>query len=464
MIEPILPQIDHIVYVMFENRSLDNVLGWLYDGENDAPEYDGLREGRFSLPYRGVSYPIRKGVGSGATTVPDIDPHEAYTYVLNQLFGDGDEDVYELPAAGTPAQMQGFLRDFSAWWEREYRWLEITDTYTANELAVLYGLARGFAVSDRWHASVATETNPNRAYALCGTSLGRLANSWDPYEQYDTPTVWNALASHAGRMGIYYHESWLTTGQCYTQYTFPRIDGVARQQLEIVQIDDTNAGFWTRARTGELPAFSYIEPKWGGGVTWETSRQGNDYHPPTDVQPGEKLLHDVYTALRRGPKWNKTLLIVTFDEHGGTFDHRGPPWGATNPGDVLSKNQPAFSLFGVRVPALLVSPYVPPRTVFRAAGSTPYDHTSIIATLLKWKGVDPTRAGLGNRVAAAPTFESVLSSTIVNPGVDLADPGDGKPPSEADRLLAGFPAAHALEIVRKAKNLEQLRTLAQAHR
>lgn len=472
----ILPQIEHVVHLMLENRSLDNLLGWLYANAQPGrivppggPGYDGVaRIPPRTLPYNGTTYPILRGVGGDGTTVPNLDPNEEYRYVLNQLFGDGNTSVYSPPPDGTPAGMQGFLQDFEAWWESTGQWLQITETYTEKEIPVIYGLARQYAVSDRWFCSMPTQTNPNRAFSLCGTSLGRLTNLHeDAVEQFDTPTIWNALYAKRVSMGLFFHETW-ESGQCYTQYTFPQMNKVDPAALRIVQIADANEGFWVRAHLGTLPAFSYIEPKWGYGESYETCVQGNDYHPPTDVTCGEKLLYDVYTALSANKaRWPKTLLIVTFDEHGGTYDHYAPPWGATNPGDPGSLKSPFnFHLFGVRVPTLLVSPYITPGTVFRSPTNVPYDHTSVLATLLRWKGIDPRVKGpnyLYDRTAVAPTFEGVLGPTPVNPGIDLPDPG-GCTLTEADRILEGVSAADKRRIVLKARSLDEVREMAAALR
>lgn len=480
-----LPQIEKVVHLMFENRSLDNVLGWLYEGVQpknmvppypEGPQYDGLKVGKYSLPLKPhtwspvTDYPIKKGVGDDGTTVPNLDPNEGYPNVLNQMFGNATNYVSTEPPVGTASAMQGFLQDFDADDDTWDETLQITETYTSAELPILYGLAKQYAVCDRWYASMPTQTNPNRAFSVLGTSLGRLVNGGfehDAIEQFLNETIWNALGERGVSMGLYYHEIW-HKNQCFTQYTFPnmnRVNTSGPALLEIAQINDPTRGFYARARAGTLPAFTYLEPKWGYGVSYNTSVQGNDYHPPTDVTPGEKLLYDVYTALRSNSKqWAKTLLIVTFDEHGGTYDHHSPPWGATNPGDYGSVTSPFdFQLFGVRIPTLLISPYIPPSTVFRAPFSTPpYDHTSVLATLLKWKGIDPSASGLWNRVAVAPTFEKVLRSTIVNPGADLAEPDcpEALFMREPDLILDGIPAAAKRYIALRSKTLEQMRALA----
>jgi phospholipase C len=476
---PVLPQIDTIVYLMFENRSLDNLLGWLYEGEMprnmvppypEGPRYDGLRQNAFYLPLKPhwwdpvKYYPIQKGVGSDGTTVPNLDPNEAYENVLNQLFGDANNAVYSEPPGGTVAAMQGFLQDFDADDDTWDETLQITETYTPSVLPILNGLARQYAVSDRWYCSMPTQTNPNRAFSLCGTSLGRLVNAGPDHigiEQFQTPTIWNELGSVGTSMGVYYHETWWD-GKCYTEYTFPYIDDVDPNLLEIVQIDDSSNGFYARAKAGTLPAFSYIEPKWGGGISYNTCKQGNDYHPPTDVCPGEQLLYDVYNALiSNQDAWNRTLLIVTFDEHGGTYDHHSPVWGATNPGDPGSLSSPFdFHLYGVRVPTLLISPFVQPGTVFRQLWNSqfPYDHTSILATLLKWKGLDPFYSNLWNRVAVAPSFESVIGTKLVNSGIKLSPPSCSPGlNTAANQILEGLPAAVALYIAKNSKTLEGMK-------
>lgn len=343
---PILPQIKTIVHLMFENRSLDNLLGWLYENEMprnmvppypEGPRYDGLRQNAYSLPLKPhwwspvTYYPVKKGVGKDGTTTPNLDPNEGYPNVINQMFGDAENTVNAAPPDGTTPAMQGFLQDFDSDFDTWDETLQITETYTPNDCPVLNTLARQFAVSDRWYCSMPTQTNPNRAFSVCGTSLGRLVNADLAIEQFQTQTIWNVLAQKNVSMGIYYHEVWHDK-QCFTQYTFPYMNKVDSNLLKIVQIDDPQNGFYARARAGTLPAFTYIEPKWGYGISYETSVQGNDYHPPTDITPGEQLLARVYKFLRsNAAAWQHTLLIITFDEHGGTYDHHPPVWGQSIP-------------------------------------------------------------------------------------------------------------------------------------
>ncbi|MBJ7310916.1 alkaline phosphatase family protein [Rugamonas sp. CCM 8940] len=429
-------KIDYVVMVMLENRSLDNVLGWLYQkdrparfvGADTRPRYDGLQTGKYSNTYGGKTIPASMGT-AGKTghdiapqpmRVPGFDPGEAYAHVNQQLFGSPSQPTNSNQPAGTPAGMAGFAYDYDASYENWSQLDQIMEAYSPAQLPILNGLAKAYGVSDAWYASVPTQTNPNRAFSLCGTSLGRVDNSWDAVEQYHTRTIWNALPPGTS-WGIYYHDIW-NAGQCYTQYTFPRCsEALADGEIEAI---DT---FYAKAKAGKLPRFSYLEPKWGYGLGYEDGggfycgkvfgktlgAQGNDYHPPTWVGPGEAFVQRIYAALTDNPAaWRRTLLIITFDEHGGTYDHVDPGWGAIPPDQHLGPDGFAFNRYGVRVPTLLVSPWIPAGTVFRSPSpDVKFDHTSTLASVLQWCGVAPDQAGLGARVAAAPNFEAALADT-----------------------------------------------------
>jgi phospholipase C len=155
--------------------------------------------------------------------------------------------------------------------------------------------------------------------------------------------------------------------------------------------------FTTAARGGHLPAYTFLEPSWG--------TKGNSQHPNYDVALGEQFIHDVYYAVRNGSGWNQTLLVITYDEHGGCYDHVPPPTGAVAPDAAVGEFGFDFKRFGVRVPTLLISPLIAPGTVFRPGGPTPCDHTSILKTLEQRWGLPPLTA----RDAAAPDVGAVLS-------------------------------------------------------
>jgi phospholipase C len=481
-----LPQIKKVVLLMLENRSLDNLLGWLYDtAKGDQPKnvypagssarYDGLQEKKFSNPawtWEGIhgwkvkQYPVVKcpgNLGGDQDRVPAYDPYEPFREnkdwngVMNQIFGDQDR-IKGLPATGTPPRMTGFLQDYYAWYQTGWQGLDILWTYTPQQLRVINQLARQYSVSDAWFCSVPSQTNPNRAFSLCGTSLGRESNlRLNAVEQFKVPTIFNGLSDAGTSCGLFFTDIWKDS-KSYTEYTFPSI---SKANVEIGKMDR----FFALAKK-ELPAFTYLEPKWGYGKG-EFFVQGTDYHPPSHVAPGEQFLSDVYQALRASKHWNETLFIVTFDEHGGTYDHVKPKWGAINPDGMKGKDGFDFNLFGARVPALLISPYIPPSTVFRAPKGSkyPFDHTSLIKTLLLWGGVDlKSVPHFGNRMLAAPTFEGVLSSKIVNKSTFKARPavppkpspgpaGAGKP---LNALFEGIPFAATRAIIDRSPTIPDL--------
>jgi phospholipase C len=234
----------------------------------------------------------------------------------------------------------------------------------------------------------------------------------------------------------------------YTWRLFPQIQQIPGAANHFQRLDD----FHRRARSGALPAFSYIEPLWtishattGNSIGKRLiSTLGNDYHPPSSLIIGEEFVKDVYTSLiSNTDAWNKTLLLITFDEFVGTWDHVTGPWlekGAvappTGPGGYAPKGAEAdfeFTRLGGRVATLVVSPYVQKGTIFRAmpegrqkpgehpTARMPFDHTSLIATTMKWIGRDADTADKFHaRAASVPTFDVALALTT--PRTDQADP------------------------------------------
>jgi phospholipase C len=309
----------------------------------------------------------------------------------------------------------------------------IMGMYSPETLPVLCGLAKGFAVCDRWFASVPTQTFPNRAFAVAGTSLGYTNNSAHGLPAFNTPSVFGKLAD---------------AGQTWTIYGYSRLPLTANDFPDTVdpgrgcKVESGFDKFQSDVASGQLAAFSYIEPEWATyprrsgppGTTHADNDHNfqveNDQHPVSNLAVGEKLIYDVYTALRSNQGvWEKSLLIITYDEHGGNYDHVPPETGATAPDDIIGASGFDFTRFGVRVPAVIVSPLIPAGTIFRApAGSPPYDHTSIIATLRARFNLGP----LGKRDAIAPHLGPVL--TLSEPRRD--DPLAGvTSPTAADPVL-----------------------------
>ncbi|WP_192509475.1 alkaline phosphatase family protein [Pseudoalteromonas aurantia] len=450
--------IKHVVYLMLENRSFDNVLGWLYDDNHppkvtipaqEKPTYDGLKPTYFNLDQQGNKHYVIKGTNNNMH-VPSCDPHEEYSHVNKQLFGHQKN-----PNKLTQATMSGFYQDFSYFSNpaEEFSGVvtdEIMMSYTPKELPVLNGLAKNFAVSDRYFSSVPTQTNCNRAFAACGNSLGlnngkleawvnnrntSLLGAGHPEgQQFNQKTFWNVLSEHGKNTPadwIIYNSSGSKVkdllgveGYSYTRDLM--------EQLQDKSFDphfSTMDSFFKKAADGQLPSVSFLEPEWGGGFSQLLEGQGNDYHPPTNLAPGEAFVKQIYDALTANPQaWEKTLFIINFDEHGGTYDHVPPPWNAAPPWQDDDTTQPElyehdfkFDRFGVRVPLILVSPWVPESCVFRSASEVPFDHTSVIATILKMMGIPKSQWGLGSRTANAPTFEHVFSSNALRKDIPTID-------------------------------------------
>jgi phospholipase C len=418
-IAPVMPQIETVVMLMLENRSFDNVLGWLHKEGKPALAFPpGSPLQIDGIPDTAVNHvgdkSYRPAMGTGSNRSPHFDPGEEMKHVQVQLYADGNGNMPPGYFWAQEPTMSGFAYDYDASYTNTG---EIMGAYSAAQLPAMYGLARNYAVSDRWFCSVPTQTYPNRAFSVCGTSLGVEVNSeiigYTTYQ--DTRTIFTLLNEVGVEWGIYSGGllaagTLSTTFNSATAYAFS--NGIAQHTGRIYP----SAAFGEALRAGTLPKFSYLEPLWGGGAGYIGSDgflgvQGNDYHPPAWVGPAEYHLNALYNALTASPQWKNMLFIITFDEHGGTWDHVPPPT-TVPPDQHIGSSGFKFDRLGVRVPCILVSPFIPPGgMVFRSpdAGKD-FDHTSFIATLLKWVGIDPASADMGARVASAPTFEGVFSA------------------------------------------------------
>jgi phospholipase C len=413
-----LSSVQHIVQLMLENRSFDHMLGFLYPnktGPNVQP-FEGLHGTENNNDANGNPVTVFQidPTAASAYFMPGADPGEGYANTNSQLFGTGDPPT---PAIATNG---GFVTNYAAaiaYDQRIHRKVvpgtvasDIMGVFTPTGLPVLSGLAAGFAVCDQWYSSVPTETFPNRAFACAATSQGHMNDSTS---SYTVQSIFGLMTAHAVSWKIYgYNAEPLTRGN------YP----------DTMQAPDTCFGkfadFQADAAAGNLPAYSFLEPSWGS--------TGNSQHPNYDVALGEALIQQVYQALRSSPGWNQTLLIITYDEHGGCYDHVAPPGEAVPPDTSVGEWGFDFTRFGVRVPAVLVSPLIPAGTIYRVpAGSTPIDHTSVLKTIeLRW-GLPALTA----RDAAAPDLGGVL--TLTTPRTDDPLAGVTAPTSTGASPAAG---------------------------
>jgi phospholipase C len=346
--------------------------------------------------------------------MPGADPGEGYVATNNQLFGSADAPS---PAVATNL---GFISNFASTLtgvDADRTNVpgtvasDIMGMFTPEMLPVLSALARGFAVCDHWYASVPTETFPNRAFVSAATSQGRMD---DAVSKFTCPSIFGRLTAKGLDWSIFGYEN-----APLTRLNFP--DTVDAPETHF----GTFADFEAAAKQGTLAPYTFLEPSWGSS--------GNSQHPNYDVALGEQLIHDVYYAARNAPTWDSTLLIVLYDEHGGCYDHVAPPGGATPPDASAGEFGFDFTRFGVRVPAVLVSPLIEAGTVFHPVGTVPLDHTSILKTVEnRWQ-----LAPLSARDAAAPDLGDVLTLTeartddplagVVVPTFPGSNPASGSP-------------------------------------
>jgi len=354
--------IDHVVVVMMENRSFDHLLGWL-------PQADGRQAG--------LTYTDRNGVAH--QTFPLAPDFQGCTYA------DPDHS-YD----GARVEWNNGAND---------GWLQVNDLwsigyYGQQDLPFLGRLAPAFTTCDRFFASFLGPTFPNRFYSLSAVT-DRTSNV---ESRVDLPTIFDRFAAKKIPAAYYYGNfAFLLLYQRYTA------------------ISHHYSTFFTQCKTGRLPAFSYIDPNYTFHDSGPPSgSEGNDDHPHADIRAGEYFMSQIYNAVVKSPAWPRTLLIFTFDEWGGFFDHVPPPAAP----DVV----PEYEQRGFRIPAVLVSPFA--RRAHVAHGV--YDHTSILK-LLEWRW---NLAPLSVRDAAAANLAGAL---------DFSHRNLHAPRITAPKLVAGAP-------------------------
>ncbi len=460
-------QIKHIMVLMLENRSLDNMLGWLYDPTNAPPfngpptsgRFDGLAGKNLTNPnVQGPDVPVGKGTDP---TAPDPDPGEPYENIYAQVYGQKNVlPLGQVPSSpATASNMLGFLYNYTlqcAGTQTDPK--VIMNCFTAQTVPVLWSLAANYAVCDHWFASIPTQTLCNRSYLHAGTSSGYVNNGGGDGILFvnDAPTIFNVMSSTQRHWKIYCG-SWIITSLALL--TQKQLWNQALSD-HFAHIDD----FCKAAKTpGGLPEYSFIEPIYLDSLTWGRE---NDMHPqsqplnfdgPSNVEEGEKLLYTVYEAVRNSPDWDSTLLLILFDEHGGCYDHVPPPTSANcnfaiSPDDiVIPQTQTGgsgfkFDRLGVRVPAIVVSPYTAAGTVL----NTVYDHTSALSTIVNCLKL-PT-GKLGKRQEVAPDLSEALN--LNKPRTDR--PTIPAPPGWDPSLAAKLATAPQRMVHARSKPLNDL--------
>jgi phospholipase C len=383
-------KVENIVVLVLENRSFDHMLGFL-------PGVNGLKgdEGNHTDPASPGSPFIQVSRDAQYVGDLDIDPSHEVTNVNEQLFGSKAG-----PQPGG-AHNIGFVSNYARQQDKNGNFANgpnIMKCFDLAKIPVLTKLAKEFAVCDRWHSSVPGQTWPNRFFLHCATSDGFVDNK---PRHYGMRTIYENIAGVGFKWAIYFHD-------------FP-------QSLALANLTDSALAanfrffpeFFRDLKNGTLPNYSFLEPRYFSFLSW----QANDQHPPHDVQLGEHLIADVYEQLSQSSYWNKSLLVILYDEHGGIYDHELPP-PAVNPDGKVSIDPPfAFDRLGLRVPAVLVSPLIAKSTV----DSTLYDHTSLLATVRELFNLPDA---LTERDRRANTFTALLDNAVRTDKPAVTRPGD----------------------------------------
>jgi phospholipase C len=412
--------IKHVVVLMLENRSFDSMLGMLYQSSDAFDGLTGIEQNTWH-PKDGSpsqTFPVWKSpvMTTAAACIPTPDPGELFTDIHMQIRGLEDPNTFN-PGPTMGGFVDNYMRQPPSS-DGPYDPAAVMHYFTPEEIPVLSRLAREFGVSDRWHAPAPCQTWPNRFFAHTATANGYVNNSPARFP-YMMETVFNRLEEDAKvPWRVYFHD-------IPQSITLTRLWGEVATNFRYFDED-----FIRDAASGSLPAYSFIEPRYFANPV--AKLMPNDQHPPHNVSYGESLIASVYNAVRSGPGWRNTLFIITYDEHGGCYDHVVPPV-STSPGGPKPDGFD-FGYYGVRVPAVIVSPWVPKGSVIRPPGLTPFDHTSIIATLAKLFPFAPLTA----RDAAAPDLLTALTGDGTNDGPAVITAADATP---TDAELASAAAA-----------------------
>jgi phospholipase C len=370
-----LDGLKHFVVLMMENRSFDHMLGGLSlvmeNGQKKYPGINGLTGNESNPDTNGNMVKVQPNAKFQSQLDPDPDHH--FPGVDLQIFGGAP------PGPGRVANMQGFVKDYFTQTKDVNRSHNIMYYFTPDKLPVLTTLATQFAVFNGWFSSIPGPTICNRAFAHYGTSFGQVG--MDIFYILDPILSAYERMVQAGRSAkIYYYDQQSSTMEIVNLLkNQPQIFGGYNQ-------------FITDCKNNMLPEYSFIEPCYndhpgpGGGEIL-----ASDQHPDHNVQEGERFIASVYNAIRANPAvWESTVLLIVYDEHGGIYDHVPPP--ACSPDGYSAKATDTgtgapfnFDTLGVRVPAVLVSPYIAKGTIVPGSEDPVhgriFEHASIPATV-----------------------------------------------------------------------------------
>jgi phospholipase C len=406
--------IEHVFVLMLENRSFDHMLGYSgitgTDAETGLPtSIRGLGGHEFN-DYGAARIAVREGA---PFQMPHDPPHE-FEDVVEQLCGAG----VRYPRGGVypPRFNSGFAASYAAKYRADPQ--DVMRCYSPRQLPVLHALAREFVVCDNWFSPAPGPTWPNRMFVHAATS-GGLDHSpsaleiaqWEAVAgfRFENGTIFDRLQHHGVRRRLYGGDD------------FPIV--AALQGIGLGDVRHYSVFAADVAQADYVDQYVFIEPSYD---IFHQYQAGTSQHPLGDVTRGEALIKQTYEAIRNSPAWNSSLLIITWDEHGGFYDHVAPP-AAVPPGDIgldSHHNQHGFTFaqYGPRVPAVIVSPRIPRNRIDHRL----YDHASIPATLAMLFDFNPLTA----RDANANHLDALIQAGFLRTDAPerLPDPADSSLP------------------------------------
>jgi len=386
-----LDHLKHIVVLMMENRSFDHMLGALKARD---PRIDGLTGNETNPDTQGEPAKVQPLAEFQSQLDPDPDHH--FPAVDLQIFNDDNSNP-------RLASMQGFVKSYFNQ-QRDVRHShKIMYYFPPEKLPVLTTLATEFAVFNRWFASIPGPTVCNRAFAHYGTSFGQVSMDIfyikEPYKSVYERLI-GANPPHTAK--IYYYDQSSSTIE---------IVNLLQHQPQLFATYDQ---FLDDCKKGILPDYSFVEPNYTDHTTGSGEELASDQHPDHNVQAGEVFTASVYNAIKQNDDlWQSTALLIAYDEHGGIYDHVVPPacmpdGFVASPNDTLTGREFRFDRLGVRVPAVLVSPWIPKGTV---VDGRVFEHASIPNTATKFFLGD--YAPRSPREANSETFLDLLSLNVM---------------------------------------------------
>ncbi len=376
-----LANIDHIVVLTQENRSFDHMLGYLslpYEkGGMSRTDVDGLKGGEFNMLNGRKCEVFRFAPGD---TIFSPGPSNSVESVALSINGEKLTD----PIMGS--FVLAHANDFGPATAPR-----VMGYHTADNVPTFDALARDFAICQRWFSPHPGSTFPNRFYELTGRPSIDPWGAWD-YDDSLLPVFTDTIFDHLTDQGVSwkYFENGYSFLRTFERYTFDSVN--------LVNYDDPIAGFEQLAKTGNLPSVTFVDPHFVALPPGST-----DDEAPSDIRESQPVIRRLVEALVTSPAWNKTLLIITYDEHGGFYDHVPPPAAAKVSDELLPTT-------GVRVPTFFISPWVTGGTVI-GSDEIWFDHTSILKTISR-RFMSANPPYMGARYAAANDLSAVLATKM----------------------------------------------------